>query len=69
MRRSGYANPRQLRVLTSMLDDHCRAHSIPAGEEREETGRLLMLLFSQGWRRIDELRAVLARSRNGMLPS
>jgi len=69
MRRSAYANPRQLRVLTSILDDYCRARSIPAGEEREDTGRLLMMLFGQGWRKMDDLKAVLATSRDGMLPS
>jgi len=70
MRITGIANPAQIAILAKLLDDYCVSNHIAFDSiERENAGRLLMALFNNGgWRTVKELKAVLAASRDGVLP-
>jgi len=59
---TGLTGPNQLSVLAHVVDDYCRSNKIAASsEEREEAARLLLSLYEQGWRTVEELKAALAR--------
>lgn len=54
----GIADPEQLTMLITVLDDHCRTNGIyPASREREDVGRLIMALFNNGVHSVEELNA------------
>lgn len=58
---SGIADSEQLTILTAVLKDHCRANGIdPASPECADIGRVLMALFNNGARSVEELKAALA---------
>jgi hypothetical protein len=50
----------QLALLTTILDDICRAAGIESqGPEREEIAGLVLHFYGHGYRTADELRAAL----------
>ncbi len=46
-------------MLTTALNDHCRANDIPDGPERDDVARLIMVLFNNGMTNAEDLRAAL----------
>jgi hypothetical protein len=57
---SGFADPEQLKILTSVLDDYCREHGIDDhSPERAAVGRLLVSLFEQGRQSREDLATML----------
>jgi hypothetical protein len=52
--------PEHLAILTTVLDDVCRAAGIPqSGPEREDVAWLVMHFYGRGFHSADELRAAL----------
>ena len=61
---SGFADPEQLKILTSVLDDYCHANCIEEwAPERAAAGRLILSLFEQGWQSHEELLGMLTTVR------
>lgn len=60
MRFSGIADPKQLAVLTALLNDICTAAGIePHSDVREDIAGVLLDLYQNGHSSADELRAAL----------
>ena len=60
MRFSGIADPEQLAVLTTVLNDICTAAGIaPQSDARDDIAALLLDLYQNGYSSEDQLRAAL----------
>ena len=60
MRFSGIADPEQLAVLTTVLNDICTAARIaPQSDARDDIAALLLDLYQNGHSSADQLRAAL----------
>ena len=58
-----YFSSDDLDMLTLVLTNHCKAHDIHPGTERDSVARLAILLFSRGITSADEMQAALIASR------
>ena len=56
---SGFVDPGQLKLLTSILDEYCAANFILDERERRKAGRLIVSLFRGGMETPQALRAAL----------
>lgn len=66
---SGTANPEQLALLTTVLEEYCADAGISLLDTgREDAARLLMDLFSRGVEEAAELKAALAARSQSELP-
>jgi hypothetical protein len=57
----GVASPKQLRMMSKVLDEYCSAHGIKDAEESEDIGLVILDLFNTGHRTADEIRAGLEK--------
>jgi len=64
---NGIAHPEQLAILTTALEDYCRAEHIETGKPaHEDAARLIMQLFNNGAFTAQEIGvALLATAREG----
>ena len=55
-----FADPEQLQILSTALDNYCREFGIePGTPEREDAAEFIIALFNSGAHTADELRAAL----------
>ncbi|MFD1982593.1 hypothetical protein ACFSOZ_07860 [Mesorhizobium newzealandense] len=60
----GVVEPDQLAMLTTILEEHCQSHGIPADSlDRENLATRIMTLFTSGITRIDDLKQALSGNR------
>ena len=52
-------DPRQLAMLSQVLNDFCREHQIEAISERENAAALIKCLFQRGYETADDLNNAL----------
>ena len=59
-----YLDSEDLDMLTTALNNHCVAYAIPAGVERDDIARLIMVLFGSGITNANDMKDALIASRS-----
>ena len=63
---TGITDPKQLAMLTAVLDDVCAAAGIGMhGPEREAAASLVMNFYWRGYRTIDDLKSAIEQAIRG----
>lgn len=61
----GVASPRQVAMLTRVLDAYCSDHGIPDGLDREAAGVKILTLFNGGHRTARAILTALRKEDRG----
>ncbi len=59
---TGMVPPEQLKILSEVLDEYCKANSVFDEATKREAAARIMALFTNGFHTMDELRASLLAS-------
>lgn len=54
--------PRQLALLTAIVDEYCGSNGLPAGSERERVALIVLKLFEEGHASPEELKLKLIQA-------